>query len=105
MILTKSLIEKKATMKFNDTGVYIFRNKLLHQIGYYAVDKIEFDLLEKAVSPYNLTGCYIYVYELDIQDERMFLKFDSNGNKINLGKRRVGDLEKLAIGSDGVLKL
>lgn len=101
MILTRELLEEKTTMKFGETGVYIFKNTLPLQIGYYAVDVEEFEQLEKAVHSDKLPDCCIYVYELILCDDRMLLRFDAEGNRVSLGKRRIGDLEKISFDEEG----
>ncbi len=105
MILTKELVEEKTTMKFNETGAYIFKNRHPHQIGYYAVKKGEFDRLEQAVSGEILNESSITVYELDLFDNKMAIKQDTAGNWIPLGNRRLRDMEMLTIDEEGNVEL
>ena len=97
MILTKRLVQEKPTMKFNETGAYLFRNELSHQNGYYAVDQMEFDKQHTALKGKKMQEVYVTLYELELTDDKISLKYDTAGNLIPLGKRQLVEMEMLTI--------
>ena len=107
MILTRELLEEKTTMKFGETGVYIFKNTLPLQIGYYAVDMREYDKLLQIVKPENLKDCTVEVYELEFDpiDSKIKMKYDVYGSWIPLGKRQLKDLEMLTPDEENKVRL
>jgi hypothetical protein len=100
MILTADFLIKKHFLKLNGHKVYVFKNKHPHQIGYYAVEKAEFDTLCENTESDLLPEMFITVFELDLIDDTFQVKPDANGNKVTLGKRKTGDLEMADIDQD-----
>jgi len=93
MILTTDFIIEKPKLKFDSTEDLLFENILPKQIGFYAVDKSEYIRLQKSVKPDILQETYISVYELVLQGDLIKVKHNELGNKVILGKRRIGDLK------------